>query len=154
MSASNPILSDPEALSRYQRLPAPAKKALEDFCLWLYRHSVRKADLSWARRKAPMAVYWSSVKAWSFHLHRVLRQDSASHPNGATKETIRRLLRQRPRSSTELAAITARYGARIHDMKKEGDTIEVSLIPGTNEHIYSLVKEKGKKEKNRQAKLL
>jgi hypothetical protein len=29
--------------------------------------------LAWKKRKAPMAVYWASVKAWSFHLARILK---------------------------------------------------------------------------------
>lgn len=70
--ASNPLLSDPEVVRRFQRLPEPAQAALKDFVGWLYQHAREKAEASWRRSKAPMAVYWKAVAAWSYHIRRIL----------------------------------------------------------------------------------
>lgn len=72
MSAKNPILSDPEIAARFQALPPDARLALREFSRWLYRYAACQAELAWSKKKAPMAVYWSSVKAWAFHIARLV----------------------------------------------------------------------------------
>lgn len=64
----NPILSDPEIVSAFNSLDTESRKALKSFCAWLYEHSKKKADESWAKSKAPMAVYWKAVAAWAYHI--------------------------------------------------------------------------------------
>lgn len=73
MAAKNPILTDPAITARFAELPPPARQALRDFTRWLYRYAAEQSELSWRKHKAPMAVYWAAVKAWSFHLTRVLK---------------------------------------------------------------------------------
>lgn len=73
MAAKNPILTDPEVARRFQSLPAEAKAALLEFVAWLYGYAAQQAEQAWHKRKAPMAVYWSAVKAWAFHIRRVVR---------------------------------------------------------------------------------
>lgn len=73
MAAKNPILTDPAVVARFAALPPDARLALRDFTRWLYGYAGLQSELSWKKRKAPMAVYWASVKAWSFHLARILK---------------------------------------------------------------------------------
>ena len=73
MAAKNPILDDPAVVARFRELPPEARAALRAFLKWLYSHAAAEAEQAWRKKKAPMAVYWSSVKAWAFHLARVLR---------------------------------------------------------------------------------
>jgi hypothetical protein len=68
MIFKNPLLLDNEIKSRYEKLPLDSKVALYDFLRWLHDHSANKAEIAWIQKKAPMAVYWSSIKAWSLHL--------------------------------------------------------------------------------------
>lgn len=68
MSERNPILRDPEIRARFAKLDPAAQAALVEFLGWLYGYARTNADTSWRRHKAPMAVYWSAVKAWAFHL--------------------------------------------------------------------------------------
>jgi hypothetical protein len=70
--ATNPLLQDPEIAAEFQSLPPEAQQALVRFCDWLYRRAARNADGSWQRKKGPMAVYWSAVRAWSYHIARLL----------------------------------------------------------------------------------
>lgn len=69
----NPVLRDASVCTRFAALSPEAQAGLEDFLRWLYRHARENADLSWRRSKAPMAVYWKAVAAWSIHLARVIR---------------------------------------------------------------------------------
>ena len=73
MTAKNPTLTDPAVVARFRELPPEARAALRQFTAWLYGYAADQAELSWRKKKAPMAVYWSSVKAWAFHLVRVLK---------------------------------------------------------------------------------
>lgn len=68
----NPLLTDPNVRRRFDALPPDARAALKDFCGWLYLYARENAETSWQRSKAPMAVYWKAVAAWSYHLRRVL----------------------------------------------------------------------------------
>ncbi len=73
MAAKNPILTDPVIVARFAALPPEARLALRDFTRWLYRYAAGRAESAWQAKKAPMAVYWSSVKAWAFHLARAMK---------------------------------------------------------------------------------
>lgn len=73
MAAKNPILTDPAVVARFAALPPEARAALLEFTGWLYRYAGQQAELAWSKRKAPMAVYWSAVKAWAFHIRRVVK---------------------------------------------------------------------------------
>lgn len=68
----NPILSNAEITERFQSLPPESRAALKDFTCWLYRYARIKADESWKRSKAPMAVYWKAVAAWAYHISRAI----------------------------------------------------------------------------------
>lgn len=72
MAAKNPLLRDPEIVRRFQALPDDSREALKEFLSWLYGHSRREAERCWRTSKAPMAVYWKAVSAWSFHIMRIL----------------------------------------------------------------------------------
>lgn len=73
MAAKNPILTDPVIISRFTALPPEAREALFEFTGWLYRYAAAQAEIAWRAKKAPMAVYWSAVKAWAFHIRRVVK---------------------------------------------------------------------------------
>jgi hypothetical protein len=73
MAAKNPILSDPEVTARFAALPPEARAALYEFTAWLYTYAAGQAEIAWLSKKAPMAVYWSAVKAWAFHIRRIVR---------------------------------------------------------------------------------
>ena len=81
MSAKNPILSDPEIASRFQDLPPEARWALREFSRWLYRYAADQAELAWSKKKAPMAVYWSAVNAWAFHIALLFPSTAAPEPD-------------------------------------------------------------------------
>ncbi len=68
MLFKNPLLDDEQIRIHYERLPIEAKLALYEFLRWLHWYAAEKAEISWSQKKAPMAVYWSAVKAWSLHL--------------------------------------------------------------------------------------
>jgi hypothetical protein len=70
MAAKNPILTDAAVAQRFAGLPPDAKQALYEFARWLYRYAADQAEVAWRKKKAPMAVYWSTVKAWAFHISR------------------------------------------------------------------------------------
>lgn len=71
----NPALRDPEVRRRWEKLSGEAKKELKWFCRWLYDHARQKAEKSWQKSKAPMAVYWKAVAAWSYHISRAIKID-------------------------------------------------------------------------------
>lgn len=73
MAAKNPILTDPAIAARFAALPPEARAALLEFTAWLYRYAATQAERAWQSKKAPMAVYWSAVKAWAFHIRRTVK---------------------------------------------------------------------------------
>jgi len=77
MAAKNPLLDDQAIQDRFELLPKESKLALADFCAWLYHYAAKRAETAWSQKKAPMAVYWAAVKAWAFHLARILRKKEA-----------------------------------------------------------------------------
>ena len=58
---------------RFDELPAPARDALRDALLGLRADALDRAEASWARHKAPMALYWKVVGVYAGHLARALR---------------------------------------------------------------------------------
>jgi len=161
MAAKNPILTDPEVTSRFQGLPEECKRALTDFTLWLYRYSTEKAKESWRKRKAPMTVYWSSVKAWAFHIHRVLNKTEGVKRDLTKRDLILQLLKEGPKSHRQLAALagTPRYSARILELRGKGYKIERTTIRMnsgngvTTAHLYALVSSPKKEKPLPQEKL-
>lgn len=69
---------------RFDELPAPARDALRDALLALRADALDRAQASWARHKAPMALYWKVVGVYAGHLARALRAQrpaaSSGHP--------------------------------------------------------------------------
>ena len=58
---------------RFEKLPAPARDALRDAQLALRADALDRAQASWARHKAPMALYCKVVGVYAGHLARALR---------------------------------------------------------------------------------
>ena len=59
--------------SRFSSLPAPAREALHDALQDLREEALTRAQVSWARHKAPMAYYWKVVAVYAGHLAKTLR---------------------------------------------------------------------------------
>lgn len=59
--------------SRFCSLPAPARDALRAALHDLREEALKRADISWARHKAPMACYWKVVAVYAGHLAKTLR---------------------------------------------------------------------------------
>ncbi len=72
MKFENPILESPEVMTEFTALSDENKKAIYRFLRWLYKFAGDKSETAWRQKKAPMAVYWSAVKAWSLHLSHVV----------------------------------------------------------------------------------
>lgn len=68
----NPLLRLPAA-QRLRALPPESRQVLADLLVELAHDARQRAEQSWARNKAPMAVYWKAVSVYAGHLHRVLR---------------------------------------------------------------------------------
>lgn len=69
----NPLLDDAEASALFSDLSDESKIEIKRFCDWLYKHSRNKAEQCWRSSKAPMAVYWKAVAAWSYHIKRHIK---------------------------------------------------------------------------------
>lgn len=48
------------------------------------------------------------------------------------------MLREKPRTGSELAAITHRFGGRVHDLREIGCVIDCDYKPKTGVAIYTL----------------
>ncbi|UWU26007.1 hypothetical protein N2601_32280 (plasmid) [Rhizobium sp. CB3060] len=68
----NPLLRLPSA-RRIQSLPPEVRRELADLLRELSIDARERAQCSWEKNKAPMAVYWKAVGAYATHLHRVVR---------------------------------------------------------------------------------
>lgn len=75
----NPLLKL-RAAEQIRALPPEARQALAALLLDLSQDARERADESWSRNKAPMAVYWKAVSVYAGHLHRVARPVSKSPP--------------------------------------------------------------------------
>ena len=72
----NPLLKL-RAAEQIRTLPPEARQALAAMLLDLSRDARVRAQQSWSRNKAPMAVYWKVVSVYAGHLHRVMRPTKA-----------------------------------------------------------------------------
>lgn len=63
----NPILSLPAA-QLLSTLAPDAREALREILLDLAADARRRAEESWRRHKAPMAVYWKCVAVYARHI--------------------------------------------------------------------------------------
>lgn len=68
----NPLLALNGA-QRLQGLPTPARQALAIMLLEMRDDARVRAQESWRKHKAPMAVYWKAVSVYCNHLYRVVR---------------------------------------------------------------------------------
>ena len=64
--------------SRFCSLPEPARDALRGALCDLREEALKRAHLSWARYKAPMACYWKVVAVYAGHLARTLHRRGIS----------------------------------------------------------------------------
>lgn len=69
----NPVLALPSA-KRLQDLPPETRLLIAELLKELSADARARAQLSWRRNKAPMAVYWKAVGAYATHIHRALRK--------------------------------------------------------------------------------
>lgn len=67
----NPILALPAAAA-IAGLPADSRAALRALLRDLAADARARAETSWRRHKAPMAVYWKAVAVYAGHLARAL----------------------------------------------------------------------------------
>ena len=59
--------------ARFEALPPEARQALRAALLDLRKDALARAQVQWARHKAPMALYWKVVGVYAGHLARALR---------------------------------------------------------------------------------
>lgn len=60
-------------LFRFNQLPADSKKALRDALIDLQMDARKRANHSWKKHKAPMALYWKVVSVYCGHLCRSIK---------------------------------------------------------------------------------
>ncbi|TIX70020.1 MAG: hypothetical protein E5V25_10755 [Mesorhizobium sp.] len=68
----NPVLALPSA-GELANLPPEARQALAAILKDIRASAHVKAQESWRKNKAPMAVYWKAVGAYATHLYRAVR---------------------------------------------------------------------------------
>ena len=69
----NPIL-ELAAGRRLESLPPEAKVALAAVLAELAEEADRLAEISWSKRKGPMAAYWRAVSTYAKHIGRAVRR--------------------------------------------------------------------------------
>ena len=57
---------------RFARLPPEARLALRDALTDLRHDALARAELSWRRHKAPMALYWKVIGVYAGHISRAI----------------------------------------------------------------------------------
>ncbi|GIU74795.1 MAG: hypothetical protein KatS3mg004_1882 [Bryobacteraceae bacterium] len=72
MPRHNPVLDLPEC-KELLGLPDASRIALARALCGLASAADTKADISWRRRKAPMAAYWRAVSIYARHIARALK---------------------------------------------------------------------------------
>lgn len=75
----NPILGL-SSFSQLCALDADLKARISDVLIELAQNAANKAQHSWAKNKAPMAVYWKAVSVYARHIARGLRRPPNVHP--------------------------------------------------------------------------
>lgn len=81
----NPLLALPAART-LTALPASQRAALAAVLQDLAADAGRRAQDSWRRHKAPMAVYWKACSVYARHFARVLRAGAAPDGTAANGE--------------------------------------------------------------------
>lgn len=101
----NPLLALPAART-LTALPASQRAALAAVLQELAADAGRRAQDSWRRHKAPMAVYWKACSVYARHIARVLRAGAA--PDGAEANGEGGYGRWRPLTGRASAGVSAR----------------------------------------------
>jgi hypothetical protein len=57
----------------FSSLPPDSKAALKSALYELHKDSLQKANHSWKKHKAPMALYWKVVGVYAGHLSRAIK---------------------------------------------------------------------------------
>jgi hypothetical protein len=68
----NPLIELPAA-QRIQSLDAGTRALLRELLLEIRAAAQAKAELSWRKSKAPMAMYWKVCAVYTGHIVRLLR---------------------------------------------------------------------------------
>lgn len=71
----NPVLALP-AMAALRRLDPVTRALLRRLLLDLQADARARAEVSWQRRKPPMAAYWAAVAVYAGHIARALRSTS------------------------------------------------------------------------------
>jgi hypothetical protein len=58
--------------ARFDLLPCDSREALRDALMSLRADALKRADYSWRKHKAPMALYWKVVGVYAGHLARAI----------------------------------------------------------------------------------
>jgi hypothetical protein len=69
----NPVLALP-AVKRLMQLSPSARSEIAEVLRELSLDARARAEESWRRHKAPMALYWKAVSVYAGHLARAVRQ--------------------------------------------------------------------------------
>lgn len=72
-AARNPLLALPSARRLYDLDPT-TRAIVADIFTDMAKEADRLAELSWCRRKAPMAAYWRAVCTYGRHFARAVRR--------------------------------------------------------------------------------
>lgn len=89
MGYINPLLRLPAA-QKLLELPPEQRRAIAAVLRELREESNAEAELSWRRRKGPMAAYWRAVSTYSRHFAHALShtpEHSAPAPSGEGSST-------------------------------------------------------------------
>jgi len=103
----NPLLALPAARA-LTALPASQRAVLAAVLQDLAADAGRRAQDSWRRHKAPMAVYWKACSVYARHLARVLR--AGATPDGPEANGEGGCGRRRSLTGRASAGISARNG--------------------------------------------
>ncbi|MCA0025515.1 MULTISPECIES: hypothetical protein [unclassified Mesorhizobium] len=68
----NPVLTLPE-LQELRKFDPAVREALAALLIALAANCGARAETSWRKHKAPMAVYWKGVGVWAKHIGRAVR---------------------------------------------------------------------------------
>ena len=75
MGYLNPLLKLPAA-QRLMALPPEQRKLIEELMRELRADADRLAEVSWKRRKGPIACYWRAVATYARHIAHALKASS------------------------------------------------------------------------------
>lgn len=75
----NPVLGL-ASFKQLWTLDADVKRQLSELLTELGQEAAQKAQNSWTKNKAPMAVYWKAVSVYARHIARALRRPPNAYP--------------------------------------------------------------------------